>query len=61
MLSWNSLQDDTALLPEVVLPRLLTDNPFAFYYLLCFPHRLNKNSITLLKMEQKIAFAQPTF
>ena len=45
--SWKELQRDAANMSTIHLPKSIT-NPFCFYFLICFPHRLNRLSGKLL-------------
>jgi len=40
--SWKQLEDLSFKKPDE--PRTLINNPFALYFLLCYPHRLNPNT-----------------
>ena len=48
--SWKSLQEGIDRLPEIMLPRVIMNNPFVYYFFLCYPHRFNKNSMVLMQM-----------
>ncbi|MCL4430100.1 MAG: hypothetical protein M1167_05040, partial [Chloroflexi bacterium] len=49
--SWTKLVKDAMDNDNSGLPRVLTNNPFSYYFLLCFPHRLGQKTTKLIDRE----------
>jgi hypothetical protein len=45
--SWGKLVNEAANYAGLG-PKLMVNNPFSYYYLLCFPHRLSQNTLKLI-------------
>lgn len=46
--SWKELWDEATKFDSSGLPDMLLDNPFSYYFLICYPHRLNKHTAKLI-------------
>ena len=46
--SWKELRDEATTLNSSGLPNILVNNPFSYYFLICYPHRLNRHTVKLI-------------
>ena len=46
--SWKELKDEEIKLDNSDIPKVLHDNPFLYYFLICYPHRLTRSTIKLI-------------
>ena len=46
--SWKELRDEATALNSSGLPNILMNNPFSYYFLICFPHRFNRHTVKLI-------------
>ena len=46
--SWKELWDEATKFNSSDLPNMLSNNPFSYYFLICYPHRLNRHTVKLV-------------
>lgn len=46
--SWKELRDEAINFDNSDMPKVLCDNPFSYYFLICYPHRLTRSTIKLI-------------
>ena len=46
--SWKELREESMKSSDLDLPRTLAKNPFSHYFLICYPHRLNRHMAKLI-------------
>lgn len=46
--SWKELRNEAIKFDNSEIPKILCDNPFSYYFLICYPHRLTRSTIKLI-------------
>ena len=58
--SWKALQADACQIDYQRLPKYLVKHPFSYYFLLCYPHRLNRSTAKLIDLLDNGSLLLPT-
>jgi len=51
--SWKELRDEATTLNLLGLPNILRNSHFSYYFLICYPHRLNRHTVKLIDKNLK--------